>query len=102
MSVRFAAARHAARSPVARVLARPVILHVANDDGDAAAEETRILHETLRHFAIHGLGSFAQARLRADAAMNRGDRAEHARWMKICRLLDRRLAEQKRVPYRPS
>lgn len=100
MTVRFAAARQAARSPVARVLARPAILHVANDDGDAAAEETRILHDTLRHFAVYGLGSFAQARLRADAAMQRGEQGEHARWLEICRLLDRRKADRMKAPYR--
>lgn len=98
MTLHFAAARLATRSPIARALARRAPDRAANDNGTAGAEGLSAgdaeLHAALRHFAAHGLGAAHAAKLAAEQAHARGDREAYERWLGICRALDRRLAGQ--------
>lgn len=94
MTLRFAAARSAARSPVARALARRAEGCAANDNGAADGADDLMLHAALRHFAEHGLGAARAARRQAERAFFAGDRAGYDWWLGICRTLDRRLAEE--------
>ena len=96
MTLHFAAARSAARSPVARALARRSIARAANDNGDPSANQgnDQMLHAALRHFAEHGLGAATEARNQAEKAFFAGDRPSYDWWIGICRTLDRRMAEE--------
>ncbi len=92
MTIRFAAARAAASSPISRILGFGHIRHAANDNCDLANDE--VMRKALHHFAKHGLSAARDAHCRAEAAFFRGDRGEYDQWLEICRLLDRRLAMQ--------
>lgn len=96
MTLHFAAARSAARSPIARALSRRAIARAANDNGDPAEQSgsDQMLHAALRHFAEHGLGAAQEARKQAEKAFFAGDRPTYDRWVGICRTLDRRMAEE--------
>lgn len=96
MTLHFAAARSASRSPVARAFARRTIARAANDNGGAAHEQghDHLLHAALRHFAQHGLGAALEARKQAEKAFFAGDRQSYDWWLGICRTLDRRMAEE--------
>ncbi len=99
MTVHFAAARSTARSPVARALARRAAGRAANDNGTAdllTASNDQLLHDALRHFAQHGLGSARAARKQAEAAMQAGDNQGYEWWLGICGTLDKRMADQLR------
>lgn len=91
MTVHFAAARSPACSPIAKALARKALGRVANDNAEEA-DDSRLLHAALRHFAEHGLGAAHAARQQAKAAFFEGDRQAYDWWLAICRTLDRRLA----------
>ncbi|WP_128892934.1 hypothetical protein [Erythrobacter sp. HKB08] len=93
MTVHFAAARKPERSVVARILRRPDLGPIANDNGDSVFSD-RQLQATLRHFAKHGLGAAQAARDEAEKAFFAGDRESYDWWLGICRTLDRRVAEQ--------
>ena len=93
MSLRFAPARSAQHSPVARALRRRVVDCVANDDADTS-ENQRMMRAALEHFSQHGLNAARAARAEAEAAFFAGDRARYDRWVGICRILDRRLAAE--------
>lgn len=92
MTLRFAAARSPALSPVARALARRDRGRAANDNGGAGRADDLMLHDALRHFAAHGLGAAREARRQAEQAFFAGDRTSYDWWLGICRTLDRRLA----------
>ena len=92
MTIRFAAARAAAHSPITKVLAFRPIRHAANDNCDVANDE--IMREALYHFSKYGLRAAREAHARAEVAFFRGNRSDYNRWLEICRLLDRRLAMQ--------
>lgn len=92
MSIHFAAARVAARSPVAQVLAFRHPESAANDNCELASAE--VLRAALYHFAKFGIGAAREARDRAEAAFFAGNRAEYDHWLAICRQLDRRMAMQ--------
>lgn len=95
MPVHFAAARCAARSPVARALARKAVRRAANDNPGGAGEvETQVLHAALRHFAEHGLRAAEEAAAQAEQAWRAGDPAACAWWTGVCRKLDRQLASE--------
>ena len=96
MTLRFAAARQPARSPIARAFAKRIPDEAANDDAGVAGAigEDAVLSAALRHFAAHGLGAAHAAKSNAEAAFRRGDRPGYERWLGICRALDRRLAGQ--------
>ena len=96
MTLHFAAARSAVRSPVARALARRSISRAANDNVTAADHQghDQMLHAALRHFAEHGLGAAQEARKLAETAFFAGDRRTYDWWIGICRTLDRRMAEE--------
>ena len=115
MSIHFAAARSAAKSPVARILSRRPVGRPANDNpvgyrrppgtarGDLAAyrafgldQQDLLLKAALRHFAEHGIGAAREARKQAEAAFFADDRQSYEWWLGICRALDRRLAERVR------
>lgn len=95
MPIHFAAARCAARSPVARALARKTVRRAANDNPGGAGEnsaEARVLHAALRHFAEHGLRAAEEAAMLAERAWRTGEADECRWWTEVCRTLDRRLA----------
>lgn len=113
MSIHFAAARSAAKSPVARILSRRSVGRPANDNPGAfrrvpgqgqyelAAyhafgldQQDLLLKAALRHFAEHGIGAAREAHKQAEAAFFAADRQSYEWWLGICRALDRRLAER--------
>ncbi len=90
MTLHFAAARSAARSPIARALRCPPVPSADNDN--CATNDDRLLHAALRHFAAHGLRAAREARKQAEQAFFAGDREGYDWWLGVCRTLDRRLA----------
>ena len=97
MTIHFAAATSPDRSPVARILQRPVKCAAANDNtalhgGEAPSDI--MLRAALRHFAQHGLGAARVARAKAEDAFFAGDRGAYDWWLSITRTLDRRLADE--------
>ena len=96
MTVLFAAARTADRSPVARVLSRRTPGRAANDNGDLAGMQANdnLIHAALRHFANHGLGAAREARRQAESSFFDGDRRGYDWWLGICRALDKQIAGQ--------
>ena len=92
MTLRFAAARSPAHSPLARAFTRRPIEVVANDD--CCETDDRLLHAALRHFAAHGMRAAREARAQAEQAFFAGDRAGYDWWLGVCRTLDRRIAQQ--------
>lgn len=99
MSLRFAAARTPATSPIARALARKSPGRPVNDNGDAplVAPTSRIdpaMRAALRQFATHGMAAAGIARHQAEKAHFAGDGDACRWWLDICRTLDRRLAER--------
>ncbi len=100
MTVHFAAARTAEASVVARILQRPA--HdgyadtFANDNGGEAVAgvEAARFDAALRHFGQYGLRAASVAADAALAAHGDSDAISAARWLDICRLLDRRLAKR--------
>jgi hypothetical protein len=91
MTLRFAAARSAAHSPLARALSRRPVDGSANDN--CCETDDRLLHAALRHFAAHGMHAAREARAQAEQAFFAGDRAGYDWWLGVCRTLDRRLAQ---------
>lgn len=90
MTLRFAAARSANASPVARILTRRQLGPASNDNG--MERQDHLLHVALRHFAEHGLGAAGDAHRRAEQAFFAGDRDSYQWWLSVCRTLDKRLA----------
>ena len=90
MTVRFASARCAARSPLARVLSRGSIGPVANDGTEG--EDVEIMSETtkaaLRHFAEHGMRAVPVALNNATLAASAAHEDDYRHWLDICRELD--------------
>lgn len=70
---------------------RAVARYPANDNS-LRQIRSDALHAALRHFARHGLSAARVAGEQAQAALAAGDVAGHARWLDICRTLDRRTA----------
>jgi hypothetical protein len=91
MTIHFAAARDARKSPVARALSRPEARTAANDNSASAGHDL-MLYAALRHFSEFGLSAPHQARERAKAAFFAGDRKSYDWWLEICRRLDKRMA----------
>ena len=95
MTIRFAPARR--RDPSAAVIRRGLcawrILSGANDNGEPAVDDHALLLDTLRHFGTHGLRSAEAAAQCAIAARDASDDASYARWLSVCRMLDRRMAD---------
>lgn len=92
MSPRFASVASGECAIVARIMTMPGLGSAANDSDDGAGRE-EVLHDALRHFAAHGLGAAERAHRNATSAFFAGDSAGYRRWMAICRMLDRRLAQ---------
>lgn len=91
MTLRFAAARDAATSPLARILSPRRPAAAANDNYSDSGDD-RLLHAALRHFAQHGLRAAAEARKESERAFFAGDRESYLWWLGVCRTLDRRMA----------
>lgn len=105
MSVRFAAARCTARSPIARALARKAVARAANDNGDPdarAASFDTTMRAALLHFADHGMGAAREARALALQAHADGDTEGCDWWLGICRALDRKAADSALVGLRTT
>jgi hypothetical protein len=92
MTIRFAAAKRADSPVLARLLCASVPLRAANDNAWNLSQDD-IMRAALRLFAEHGLGAARMASGNAHDAFFAGDRAQYRRWLAICRLLDRRMAE---------
>jgi hypothetical protein len=90
MTIRFAAARPAT---IARRFGHTAGLRrrAANDNAAPASHDT-LLRDALKHFAAHGLGAAAQARLEAERGWHAGRAEEYRHWLEICRRFDRRMA----------
>lgn len=91
MTIRFAAACRGDTS-VRRVLAVAGPRVAVNDNFHGFGDD-RLLRAALRHFAAHGLGAAEAARTEAERAFFAGETAEYRRWLGICRMLDRRMAD---------
>ena len=96
MALRFAAARCAARSPIARALANRAIRRAANDNRKLmpANDIDERTSAALRLFAGHGLSTAKVAASHARTAYRDGDAESGLWWLGICATLDRRLAAQ--------
>lgn len=96
MTIHFAAARSAARSPVARALAKKALRRAANDNPGGAGDRTAdpILHAALRHFGEHGLNAAVEAAALAERAWRAGEVDACQWWTGICSKLDRKLARE--------
>ena len=96
MPVHFAAARSAARSPVARILARQAPGFAANDNDDQAGQPFPMesLRDALMHFAAHGMGAAREAHRLALVAHLAEQFEERERWAGICRTRDAREANK--------
>ena len=95
MPIHFAAARCAARSPVARALAKKAVRRAANDNLGGAGEsgvESQVLGAALRHFAEHGLRAAEQAASQAEQAWHSGEFETSRWWTEVCFTLDRGMA----------
>lgn len=93
MTIRFAAppSAIAPRMSVRRI--RELCAPPANDNGSSHSSDA-MLHAALRHFAIHGLAAAHRARKQAEAAFFANDRPAYLWWLEICRVLDRRMANE--------
>lgn len=104
MTVRFVPARR--RNPfvavVRRNLASERVWTAANDNLPTAANDESLLGDTLRHFGSHGMRSAQVAAGRARDARGAGDEHGFARWLSICAMFDRRLAETVRRSAPPA
>ncbi|MFN2100333.1 hypothetical protein [Altererythrobacter sp. MF3-039] len=95
MTVRIAAARTAATSPLARHLVKGEARHADNDLPRGSAETINaITTSALRHFAEYGLRAASEARARAESALAKGDGSQFEHWLGICRALDREQATE--------
>jgi hypothetical protein len=103
MTIRFAAAWGGTTPVLSRSLCLGAPLGASNDNPPSPrrlalhavqpeAELDAGLAAALMHFARHGLSAATQARDEALAAHASGDVEASARWLGICRQLDRRMA----------
>lgn len=92
MSASFAPVRWPARLAAARGWQPPRPAVPANDNSPERTDELT-LEAALRHFAAHGLGAASAACAQAEAHWHRGDRQAAGMWLAICRVLDKRLAQ---------
>lgn len=96
MPVHFAAARSAARSPVARILAKQSPGIAANDNDYPVGEPFPMesLRDALMHFAEHGMGAAKEAHRLALVAHEADNTDDVEHWVGICRTLDAREANK--------
>lgn len=100
MPIRFAPARHRPISPVARAM-RWTLRAAHNDNacGDRTGPcDELAFRESIEHFALHGLGSAKVAASQAIAAIGSGDRTEAMRWVGLCEVFDKQMADRLRAP----
>ncbi|EDL50108.1 hypothetical protein [Erythrobacter sp. SD-21] len=88
MSVRFAPARCAARSPIARVLKRGAVTMAANDHEELEGFMSDTTKAALRHFAEYGLRAVPMAIRNAETAAAANQPEDYGYWLEICRSLD--------------
>lgn len=100
MTIRFAAARPARSSVLARALGTPQWRIAANDNTPGQGRD-ELLRSSLEFFARHGLGAAERARENAEAAFFENRRDEYRLWLNICRTLDRRMAAALAARTRP-
>lgn len=96
MSVHFAAARCATRSPLARAFSKRPTGAAANDNGNALSNPAidQALRDALLHFAEHGLDAANDAARKASDAAETGSTDEYRHWLGICGTLDGKLADK--------
>lgn len=94
MSVRFAAARDIARSPLARVLNRGEIEIAANDHDEFEGVLSETTVAALKHFGEYGLSAVQVALRNASMAAVAHEMADYRHWLAICRALDSRAARE--------
>ena len=88
MSVRFAPARCAARSPIARVLKRGTVTMAANDHEELEGFMSDTTKAALRHFAEYGLRAVPMAVRNAETAAAANQSEDYNHCLEICRSLD--------------
>ena len=92
----FVATRFNCRLPLLRTCALGPRRRAANDNGSASPEpderSDRLLAAALHCLSEHGLRAAREACDRAERAFRTGDRTSCDWWLGICRMLDRRLA----------
>ena len=88
MSLRFAPARCAARSPIARVLKRGTVTMAANDHEELKGFMSDTTKAALRHFAEYGLRAVPMAVRNAETAAAANQSEDYNHWLEICRSLD--------------
>ena len=88
MSIRFAPARNAANTPLARILKRGPLKLAANDHDRIIPEMRNTTEDALRHFAAHGLRAAKVALGNASAAAAAAHDEDYRYWLGICRELD--------------
>ena len=92
MPIRFAPARNAANSPIARILKRGPLKLAANDHDGIFLGMKDTTQDALRHFAIHGLRAAKVALGNASAAAAAAHDEDYRYWLGICHELDARAA----------
>jgi len=90
MTIRFAAARNDHQPIIYRIMSTATVRRAANDNHNA--DNDTLIGEALRHFATHGLAAASAARNHAMDAIVSGDDEKYDRWLRVCRMLDRRMA----------
>lgn len=88
MTVRFAPARNAEVSPIARILTRGTIAAVANDHDGRGSGMSDTTKAALRHFGEHGLRAVPVALDNASRAAAAAHDEDYRYWLGICRELD--------------
>jgi len=92
MTIYFAAARNREHPAIARALSPKMRLSPANDNaGDIYADPA--LRSALALFAAHGIGATLEACRKARSAAVTGNRQDCRHWLSVCRVFDRRLAD---------
>ncbi len=101
MPVRFAPARNAANSPIARILTRGVAKAAANDHAGENYVMSDNTEAALRHFAEHGLRAVPMALHYARRAATAAHDEDYCHWLEICRELDAAAAARFEGSQRP-
>ncbi len=94
MTISFAPSRDAQNLRMAKTHLRAFMSRPANDNSGTEEQDEALLHAALRHFAQYGMAAAQRARRQSETAFFSGDRASYRWWLEICRLLDKRMAQQ--------
>lgn len=91
MTIYFVAAHSKEHAAIARTLSPKVRLNYANDNATGLSGNP-VMRAALELFAGHGLGAASRACEKARAAASEGNSCDCRHWLAVCRIFDRRLA----------